>query len=160
MAGFGRVDLCLRVQVFCLRVVQFLLRNQAGTRGCRLLQAFRLGMERRVQCLGAFDLLLRARDFFLALFELECGLFELRFQLGNFEDRQRFSLVHDVADVDVDALHVAAHLGMHVDFLIGLELAGEREDVGNVAALGHGDARGGHWQKHPQWNQNCRNDRK
>ena len=33
---------------------------------------------------------------------------------------------------------------MHVDFLIGLELAGEREHVGNVAALGHGDARGGH----------------
>ena len=36
------------------------------------------GVERGVQSLGALDLLLRARDFFLALLELESGLLELR----------------------------------------------------------------------------------
>ena len=50
--------------------------------------------------------------------------------------------MHDVADVDVDALHVAAHFGMHVDNLIGLKLAGEREHMGDVAALGNGNSCG------------------
>ena len=77
--GFRGIDLRLRAEIFCLRIVQFLLRNQTGARGCRLLQALRLGMERGVECLGTLDLLLRARDLFLALFELKSGLFELRF---------------------------------------------------------------------------------
>ena len=100
--GFGGVDLRLRTEVLGLRIVEFLLRDQARTRGCRLLQTLRLGVERGVERLGALDLLLRARDLFLALLELESGLLELRFQLRNFEDRQRFALMHDVADVDVD----------------------------------------------------------
>ena len=108
------------------------------------LQALRLGVERGVHRFGALDLVLRARDLFLALLQLEAGLLELRLQLRHFEHRQRFALVHDVANVDVDALHVAAHLGVHVDHLIGLELAGEREHVGDVAALRDGNARRRH----------------
>ena len=53
-------------------------------------------------------------------------------------------LMHDVADVDVDALHVAAHFGMDIDHLVRLELPGKCKHVGNIAALSNGDARGWH----------------
>ena len=79
------------------------------------------------------------RDLFLALRDLEDGLLELRLELGDFEHGERLTLLDHVADVDVDLLHVAADLGVDVDHLVGLELAGEGEDVVDIAAL-----RGGH----------------
>ena len=111
------------------------MRNQAGTRGGRLLQARRFRVQSKVQCLGTFYLVLCARDLFLALFELEGRLLQLRLQLRDFQNCQCLSLVHNVANVHIDLLHVAAHLGVYVDHLIRLELPGQRKHMGDVAAL-------------------------
>ena len=50
--------------------------------------------------------------------------------------------MHPVSDIDIDVFEIAGDLGMHVDDLVRLKLAGQAEDVGYVAAL-HGAHRGG-----------------
>ena len=92
-------------------------------------------MQGRVRRLGAVDLVLRARDLFLALLQLEYCLLQLRLQLRHFENRQRLALMNNVADIDIDVRHVAAHLGVNVDNLVRLELSGQREHMGNIAPL-------------------------
>ena len=120
--GLRGVHLRLRAQVLGLRVIQLLLRNQAGPRCRCLLQPPELSMDGRVHCFSALELVLRSRDLFLGLLQIEGGLFKLGFQFWNVENRERLPFVHNIADIDIDALHVPANLGVHVDHLIRLKL--------------------------------------
>ena len=139
---FGRIHLRLRRQILGLCIVQFLLRNQPRPSLGRLLQPFRLSVQSRVFRLGAIDLVLRPRDLFFALLQLKHCLLQLRLQLRHFQNRQRLALMHDVADIHIDARHVAANLGVHIHNLVGLELTGQRQHMGNIAPLCCGDLRG------------------
>ena len=75
--------------------------------------------------------------------DLENGLLELRFKFRDFENREGLTLSHNIADVDIDLLHVTAHLGVDVDRLIRLELPGKGQYVTDVAPLRGGNAGGG-----------------
>ena len=88
--------------------------------------------------------MLRLADLFLALIDLEDSLLQLRLQLRHFEHGECLTLVHDVADIDVDLPHVAADLGVYVHHLVGLKLPGQGEHVGEIAALGGRYPGGGH----------------
>jgi hypothetical protein len=71
------IHLRLRAQVLGLHVVQLLLGDEAGPRGGRLLQAHVLRMDGGAHCFSALEFVLRAKDLFLALLELERTLFKL-----------------------------------------------------------------------------------
>ncbi len=71
------------------------------------------------------NVVLRPGYFFLALFHRKDGLLQLRFEFRDFENGQGLSLMNDVSDIDVDLLHIAANLGVHIDHLVRLELAGQ-----------------------------------
>ena len=92
-------------------------------------------VQRRVLRLGAIDLVLRLRDLFFALLELKLGLLQLRLQLRHFKNRQRLALMHDIANIHIDARHVTANLGVHIHYLVGLELTGQRQHMGNITSL-------------------------
>jgi hypothetical protein len=89
---------------------------------------------------GAADLVLRTGDLFPALGDLKNGLLELRFELGDFKNGEGLALFDDVADVNIDSLHVAADFGVDVYGLIRLKLASEGENAAHVAAPRGGDA--------------------
>ncbi len=59
--------------------------------------------------------------------------------LGNLQDGQHLSLVNVVADVDVDVLDVARHLGVQLDVLVRAELAGDGKRIGDGLALDRSD---------------------
>ncbi len=101
-----------------------------------LLEPLIRAVKSRMRGDGAGDLVLGPSDLLLALIHLENRLLQLRLEFRNLEDRKRLPLVHNVADVNVDLPHVAADLGVHVDNLVGLELAGKRKHVRDVAPLG------------------------
>jgi hypothetical protein len=100
-------------------------------------------VQSRVLRLGAIDPVLGLRDLFFGLLELEHCLLQLRFQLRHFQDRQRLTLMNDVADIHIDARHVAANLGVHIHNLVGLELTGQRQHMRNIAPLRCGNLCGG-----------------
>lgn len=98
-------------------------------------------MHRLVLGFSAIDVVLSAGDFLFTLVDLEDGLLQLRLQLRNFKGGERLPFFDNVTDVDVDGAHVSGNLGMHIYHLVRLELAGEREHVGDAAALCRCDAR-------------------
>ena len=76
------------------------------------------------------------------MLQLERRALQLGLQLRNFKDSQRLALANDVANVHIDARHVTAHLGVHIHNLVRLELSGQREHMGDIAALRRGDLGG------------------
>ena len=139
---FGCVHLRLRRQILGLGIVQFLLRDQARPARRCLLKPFRRRVQSRMLCLCTVDLVLRPRDLLLGLLQLENRLLQLRLQLRHFKDRQCLALMNDVANIHIDARHVAAHLGVYIHNLVGLELSGQRKHMGDIAPLRRGDLRG------------------
>src|SRR5580698_1079516 len=92
-------------------------------------------MQRRMDRLCAFDLILRAKQIVLCTLHLEYSALQLRIQLRHFQDRQGLALAHPVSYVHIDLHHEASHLGVNIHYLIRLELSGEAQSVCNVAAL-------------------------
>jgi hypothetical protein len=84
--------------------------------------------------LGARDLMLRAGDLVFAPAKLRYGTFQLCIQFRDLQDRKSLASLDLVADINVDVLDVAGHLGMNVYNLIRLELAGEIQGMCNRAA--------------------------
>jgi hypothetical protein len=142
--GTGRVDLGLGREIGGAGVIEFLLGDETWVTLSGLLQANVLLVECLVLGLGTTDLVLRSGDLFLALVNLEDRLLELGLEFGDFERSECLAFVDDVADIDVDLAHVAGDLGVHVHDLVRLKLAGEGEDMANIATLGDGDAGGGY----------------
>ena len=93
--------------VFGLRVIEFLLRDQSGTRLVGLLQPRGVGMQRRILRLVARHFVLRALHFLLAVPNAGAGALQLRHQFRNFEHRQHLAGLHPVTDVHVDLADVA-----------------------------------------------------
>ena len=62
------------------------------------------------------DLTLRALDFLLGMVHCRFGLIDLGHQFGNFQHRQHLSLMHVIANVDVDVLDVSATLACSSTF--------------------------------------------
>src|SRR5690349_19823922 len=81
------------------------------------------------------DFMVRPDDFFVALLYIEYGLLQLGFQFRNFDHGNCLSLMYPVADVDVDALHIAADFRMNIHDLVRLKLASQREYLRDVAPL-------------------------
>jgi hypothetical protein len=65
----------------------------------------------------------------------------LRAQFGNFEDCERLARADAIADIYVDVTHVARNLRVHINQLVGLELASQREHMRYLAALDDADRR-------------------
>ena len=104
-------------------------------------------MQSRVGRLRAIDFMLRARNLLLALLHFKGRCLQLGFQFRHLQHGERLALMHNVANIDIDLLHVPAHLGVHIDDLEGLKLPGEGQHLGDIAALRSGNARCGHGRR-------------
>ena len=140
--GARRLHLRLRCVSFRARIVELLLGDEAGLRLRRLQKTVVVGLKGSVAGFGAADLVLRDVDLLLAALLLRLAAAILRVQLRDFEHGERLAGVDAVADIDVDVAHVAGDLRVHIDHLVGLELAGEGEYVRDVAALDNADGGG------------------
>ena len=98
-------------------------------------------MQRRMLCFCTVDLVLRPRDLLLGLLQLENRLLQLRLQFRDFKDGECLPFMNDVANIHINARHVAAHLGVYIHNLVGLELSGQRKHLGDITPLRRGDLR-------------------
>ena len=129
-------DLGFRFKILRLRIVDFLLRHQAGTSLGSLLQSRVSGVSGRVRRLRARQVSFSAADFLFGATYRGVGAGKLRCKFGDFQDRERLSRPHMVADIDVNHLDVAGYLRMNVDVLEWLEFSGDGQCIPHTVALG------------------------
>jgi hypothetical protein len=139
----GRIHLGRGRQILGLGVVQFLLRHQAGLSLVGLQQPLVIVMQSGVHGLRPRDLALRAHDLVPAARHFRHRPGQLRLQLGDFQHRQGFALVHAVADIHVNMLNETGDFGMDVDYLVRLELPRQGEHLIDAAPLHGCHLRGG-----------------
>ncbi len=73
--------------------------------------------------LGPADLVLRNANLLLAALLFGLAATILRVQLRHFQHRERLAGADAVADIHIDMAHVSGDLRVHINYLIGLELA-------------------------------------
>src|ERR1700734_2587733 len=88
-----------------------------------------------------------ARQLLFAAVNGSLVLLHLLLEFRNFQDREDLPLLHMGSIINIEFLDVAGNLGVHIDFLEGLELRGNLQIVRDVAASDFHD--GGRWSVCP-----------
>ena len=110
-------------------VIQFLLSDQAGLGFRCLLHASVIRVQRSIFRLRPGHIVLCPDDLVLTASHLRNGALQLGPQFGNLKDGERLPLPDLVPYIHVDVLYESRNLGMNVDHLVSLELAGKRQHV-------------------------------
>ena len=135
----GRVLTSLRSAIFGGGVVEFLLGDQSRLGLVGADQPHGVGVQGDVIGLGAQYLALRLMDLFFRMVHFSLCLVHLGHQFRNFQHRQHLSGVNPITNIDVDVLYITGYLGVQLDILVGTELPGDGQRVGNRLPLDRSD---------------------